>query len=138
MKKARTIKSKTLLRISLKRDRVFVRDDFNDIGGYDQIGRALRELVASKQIIKIGYGLYAKSKISSISGLVVPQASIPDLAREALYKIGVKTGLSNSSRLYNSGKSTQAPTGRKIAVEGRISRKIGYDDVYISYEKAAR
>ena len=138
MKKARTIKSKILLRISLKQDKVFLRDDFCDLGGYDQVGRALRQLVGSKQIIKIGYGLYAKSKISKVSGLVVPQAPLPDLAREALSKIGVKTGLSNSSKLYNLGKSTQVPTGRKIAVEGRISRKIGYDDVYISYEKAAR
>ena len=63
MKKARTIKSKILLRISLKRDIVFVRDDFNDIGGYDQIGRALRELVVSKQIIKIGYGLLALKQV---------------------------------------------------------------------------
>ena len=138
MKKPRTIKSKILLRISLKQDKVFLRGDFDDIGGYDQVGRALAQLVSSNQIIKIGYGLYAKSKISTISGKVVPVVSLPDLAKEALNKIGVKTVPSNSSELYNLGKSTQVPTGRKIGVKGRISRKIGYDNVYISYEKAAR
>lgn len=40
MKKVRTLKEKITLRISLK-DYVFLRDDFNDLGGYDQVGRAL-------------------------------------------------------------------------------------------------
>ena len=138
MKKSRTLKDKILLRISLKDDKVFVRDDFCSLGGYDQVGRALKELVFEKKIIKIGYGLYAKAKLSTITGFLVPQASLPDLALEALSKIGVKTGKSLYETKYNLNESTQVPTGRKIAVFSRISRKIGYNGVYINYEQASR
>ena len=138
MIKARTLKQKILLRISLKQDKVFVRDDFYDLGGgYDQIGRALKQLVGESQIIKIGYGLYAKAKISPVSGSLVPQSSLPELALEALAKLGVKTYIPSCNKLYNAKKSTQVPTGRKIGVTTKISRKIGYNGVFINYEHRA-
>ena len=135
MDKRRTLEEKVLLRVSLKRGSVFVRDDFMDLGEYDQVGRVLRQLVAKKKLIKIGYGLYAKAKPSTLSKEIIPQAPLPTLAREALAKLKVKTGLSVYDKEYNSGKSTQVPTGRVIAVQSRITRKIGYNGVYIGYER---
>src|SRR5687767_12759625 len=100
----RTLKDKVLLRISLKKELVFLRDDFNDLGGYDQVGRVLKQLAREKKIIKVGYGLYAKAKISPISGELVPQAPLPKLAREALSRLKIKTDLSSSDKEYNTGK----------------------------------
>lgn len=37
---------------------VFVRSDFNNLGGYDQIGRALSALTKDGVVLKMGYGIY--------------------------------------------------------------------------------
>jgi hypothetical protein len=39
-------------------------------------------------------------------------------------------------RDYNAGRTTQVPTGRLIAIKGRVSRKIGYNGSYINFEAA--
>lgn len=60
MSNKRNLEEKIMLRISLKKDKVLLRDDFKDLGDYDQVGRALRMLVRQEKIARIGYGLYAK------------------------------------------------------------------------------
>ena len=51
-------------RIARKRGDVFLREDFGDLGGYDQVGRALRKLVRKGQLMKAGYGIYARTRPS--------------------------------------------------------------------------
>ena len=138
MKKYGTLIYKVSARIARKNNAVFVREDFEDIGGYDQIGRILRQLAANGKLIKIGYGLYAKAKRSSLTGDIVPIAPLPILAKEALERLGVQIAPSRLEQDYNAGRTTQIPTGRMIAVKGRISRKIGYNGAYVSYESATR
>jgi hypothetical protein len=42
-------------------------------------------------------------------------------------------------RAYNSGRSEQVPTGRVVAIRGRrVRRQIGYDGVFLSFERADR
>jgi len=36
----------------------------------------------------------------------------------------------------NAGMTTQVPTGRMVAVRGRVRRQIGYDGVYLKFERA--
>ena len=137
MNKYNTLSYKIIARITRKNSSVFVREDFADLGGYDQVGRVLRGFARSGKIIKIGYGLYAKAKISSITGDIIPVLPLPNLAKEALQRLGVKTAQSKLEKAYNEGKTTQVPTGRMIAIEGRTKRKIGYGGAYISYETIA-
>lgn len=137
MNKYKSLTYKVSARIARKNYAVFVREDFEDIGGYDQIGRILRQLATEGKLIRIGYGLYAKAKRSMLTGEIVPTLPLPDLAREALERLGVETGISQLKRDYNAGLTTQVPTGRRIAVKGRVSRKIGYDGTYVSYERAS-
>lgn len=138
MRKKRNLESKIVNRISRKKGVVLLRNDFEDLGGYDQVGRALRKLVYKGIIMKIGYGLYAKAEISPFNGEVIPQKPLPKLAKEALGRLGVKTAPSSIEREYNAGRSTQVPTGRLIAVQGRVSRKIGYGGAYVSFERVAK
>lgn len=139
MGKYGTMTYKVSARIARKKSViVFVREDFADIGGYDQIGRVLRGLARAGKLIKIGYGLYARAKKSIITGETIPVASLPTLAKAALNRLGVEVAPSNLEREYKAGKTTQVPTGRLIAVKGRINRKIGYGGAYVSYEPAAR
>jgi hypothetical protein len=136
MVKYGTLGYKISARIARKNDIVFVREDFADLGGYDQIGRVLKGLISAGKIIKIGYGLYAKAKKSSITGEIIPVAPLPALAKCALKRLGVEIEPSTLDRDYEAGKTTQVPTGRLIAVKGRVNRKIGYGGAYVSYEPA--
>ncbi|MBW4509719.1 MAG: hypothetical protein KME64_24875 [Scytonematopsis contorta HA4267-MV1] len=136
MGKYGTLTYKISARIARKNNAVFVREDFEDLGGYDQVGRILRQLARAGKLIKIGYGLYAKTKISPLTGEVVPVLPLPTLAKEALERLGLETFPSFYEREYNAGRSTQVPTGRRIAVKGRVSRKIEYNGACISYEPA--
>jgi hypothetical protein len=135
MKKNRTLEAKIALRISRKKSTIILREDFKDLGEYDQIGRVLRILTSKGKIIRIGYGLYARATQSQLSGQPIPEKPLPSLAKEALQRLGVETAPSRLEREYNAGRTTQVPTGRMIAVKGRVSRKIGYKGAYVSYER---
>ena len=129
-----TLKSKIKYRLSRSKDTVFTPKEFLDLSDRDQVGRVLRQLMQEGQLIRFGYGLYAKADRSPYSGNTVPQKPLPALAEEALSKLGVKIVESTAKALYNSGKSTQVPTGRVIGVKGRISRKMGYNGQSVKLE----
>lgn len=131
------LESKVKYRIRKSKDSVFIPSDFFDLSDRDQIGRVLRNFVKNQELIKIGYGLYAKARKSSLTGSAIPEKALPELAVESLKKLKVKVVPSSFEKLYNEGASTQVPTGRVIAVKGRVSRKIGYNGKYVTLEKAA-
>ncbi|WP_276672672.1 DUF6088 family protein [Chlorobium limicola] len=124
-----------MARIARKKNAVFVRDDFSDVSDYDQVGRALRSLTKKGNLIRLGYGVYAKAKKSPINGAAVPVAPLPTLAKEALQRLGVETLPSRLEEAYNAGETTQVPTGRLIGVKGRVNRKLGYRGAFVSYER---
>ena len=134
----KSLEDRMAYRVERKRGSVFLREDFGDLADYDQVGRSLRRLVAKGKLVKIGYGLYARAARSPLSGNTVPEKSLPSLAVEALTRLKREVRPSREARAYNEGGSTQVPTGRVLAVKGRISRKIGYDGKYVSFEPAAR
>ena len=135
-KKNKPLEQRLAERIARKKGNVFLRDDFKDLGAYDQVGRGLRCLAAKGQLVRIGYGLYARTKASPLSGKTVPGKPLPALAAEALERLKVETAPSSFARAYNEGATTQVPTGRVIAVKGRVSRRIGYGGKYVTLERA--
>lgn len=137
MKTNKTLESRILARIVRKKDSVFLRKDFLDLGGYDQVGRALKHLADNGKLVRIGYGLYSKARVSSLTGETIPTASLPTLAKEALERLGVKIMPSQAELAYNEGRSTQIPTGRLITVKSRVNRKISFKDTTIKYEYVA-
>lgn len=137
MKKNKTLESKILARIVRKKESVFLRNDFLDLGGYDQVGRALKYLADDNKLVRIGYGLFAKAKVSSLTGEIIPVSNLPNLAKEALGRLGVTVMPSKAETEYNEGRSTQIPTGRLIGVKNRINRKISFKGASIKYEYIA-
>lgn len=136
MKTAETLLGKIKLRVKKRKDRTFVLNDFRDFierYDYDQVLRALRVLVKEKIFIKIGRGIYAKTKVFS-NGTVTLCSDLSELAEEALKKLGVKTSKSKYWVDYNTGRTTQVPTGRVIAVNKRVRRKISYNGYEIEFE----
>jgi hypothetical protein len=140
MKKPRTkagnVEKQIARRIARKRGDVFLRTDFSDIGGYDQVGRALRDLVRKGTLIKIGLGLYARARPSFRGGKPTPMNGLRTL-KEGLRRLGIETGPSRADLAYNSGRSEQVPTGRVVALRGkRTRRQIGYDGFFLVFERA--
>ncbi len=132
------LETKISERVTLKkRSDVFLRDDFLDLAGYDQVGRALRGLVSKGQMLKLGYGLYTRAAPSPFDGQPAPIKGLRTLAEEALGRLGVKTAETELERAYSAGETTQVPSGRVIAVAKRVRRKIGFAGNYMSFESAA-
>lgn len=130
-----SLKSKMKYRISRNKGAVFTPGDFFDLSDRDQVGRVLRQLVKDEVLIKFGQGLYAKAKRSSVTGKLIPVKPLTELATEALgEKLKVTVVPAQSLDQYNQGNTTQVPTGRVIAVKGRVSRKMAYDGKSITYQ----
>ena len=138
MKYSKTLEGKIAIRIARKQSPVLLRQDFDDLGNYDQVGRALLSLTKKGKLLRIGYGLYAKAKVSELTGKTVPVEPLPTLARKALDRLGVDALPSQAELDYEQGLSTQVPTGRLIGVNQRISRKIGYNNIAVGYERRSR
>lgn len=133
-----SLKSKVKYRISRSKSVVFTPKDFFDLSGRDQVGRALRQLVNDEILIKFGQGLYAKAKRSSLTGKLIPIKPLTELAKEALSnKLNVQVVTAMDIERYNNDQTTQVPTGRVIAVKGRVSRKMAYDGKSIKYQYVA-
>jgi len=132
-----TLASRMRYRIKRGKAFVYLPGDFADLSDSDQIGRGLRTLVQEGVLVKIGQGIYARAKKSSLTGAPVPERPLRDLAIAALAKLGVEVAPSRYEKAYNAGQTPQVPTGRVIGVKGRISRKISYNGRSITFEKAA-
>ena len=132
----KTLKSRVQYRISRSSDNVFVVKDFLDLSDRDQIGRALRTLIKQNFLVKIGQGLYVKARLSSLTGKYIPVVPLPELAREVITnKCNAKIVLTKAEQSYASDLSTQVPSGRVIAIKGRVQRKIAFDGNRIRFEK---
>lgn len=119
----------------IKRSRryVFERKDFDGFASYDQIGRALRQLVKQGELIKLGYGLYTKARMNSLTGRPMPTnpGGSDALMREILKMKGVDFEMDKLSLQSLSGESTQIPSSvqyswnpkqfnRKLVVGNRV------------------
>ena len=131
-----TLESQLSQRIDRKRRAVFLRADFADLGGYDQIGRTLRQFVRDGRLMKIGSGLYVRARPSVLDGKPTPVKGLRVLTDEALRRLGIKTAPTRLEEDYSAGKTTQVPSGRRVAVNKRVRRKIGYNGAVMSFERA--
>ena len=130
-----TLEARIAKRIDRKRGDVFLRADFADLGGYDQVGRVLRRLVRAGRLLKVGFGLYTRAVPAPIGARPIPPKGLTTI-REALERLGIRTYPSRALEDYNAGRTTQVPTGRVVAVRRRVRRKIGYNGISLSFERA--
>ena len=112
---------------------IFVREDFAKFGGYDQVGRALLELTKEGELLRIGYGLYAKARKNRLTNrpMLACEGGFIEAAREALDLLGVKWSPSELEEKYNSNLTTQIPINPKVNIKGRFNRKIFKDNLVL-------
>ena len=123
----KTLRERIEARIARKRgDDVFLTREFRDLGGEDQVLRALRGLVGEKRLVRLGYGVYGRAVVSRLSGepiLYRPNGFL-GAARQALNKLGVAWEPTDAENAYNEGRSTQVPVNPVVRVKGRFSRRL--------------
>ena len=124
---------------------VIFRSEITMLGSATQLTDALNTLMKRGIIVRIGLGIYAKTRKSSVTGAQVPAGSLEILATETLEKMGVLFSVGRAAAAYNSGATTQLPgsffvhTGnrrisRKIEVGGR---RLVYENNFQKAEKSA-
>ena len=137
MARGGTLREKVRGRIVRWRDDVFLTHEFRDLGGEDQVVRALRDLVREGNLVRLGYGVYGRAVTSRLSGepiLYSPDGFI-GAARRALDKLGVEWEPTEAERAYNEGRSTQVPVNPAVRVKGRFARHLRYRDTELRLER---
>lgn len=127
MRHRKTLRQRIEERIARKRSEdVFLTREFADLSGERQVLRALHDLVEDGKLIRMGYGVYARTIISRLSGepLLYSANGLSSAARQALDKLGVQWEPSEWERAYNEQRSTQVPARPALKVKGRFSRRL--------------
>ena len=134
MARLQTLKDKIKYRIKKSKETVFLVRDFIDLSDRDQILRALRSLIKEQLIIKLGKGIYSKTKVSEISQKIIPADNLRNTAVAAMKKLGVEVLPTKAEQAYNNKQTTQVPNGFIIGVNKRVSRNIRFERTSIRYE----
>jgi len=114
---------------------VILRAEFAELGSPAQTTAALNALIAKGIIVRIGIGIYAKTRKSSVTGATVAAGSLETLATETLTKMGVPFTRSRAAAAYDDGDTTQLPGAFVVNTsERRISRKITVGGRTLGYE----
>lgn len=129
------LQERMLRSIKQRAGNVILRTELAGMGSASQVTGALKALQEKGVLIRIGTGVYAKTRKSSITGAIVPAGSLETLASETLRKLGVQVTAGKAAAAYNSGKTTQLP-GTFVANTGRrrITRKIEVGGRRVVYE----
>ena len=138
MRRRETLRNKIEMRIARRRgEDVFLPREFADLGGEDQVLRALRGLVRGGRLVRLGYGVYGRAITSRLSGepILYSPNGFAGAARQALDKLGVKWEPTEAERAYNEGWSTQVPINPVVRVRGRFSRQLRYRDAELVLER---
>lgn len=128
---------KVLNKIREIKSDVILRSDISSLGKYRQISRAMNKLINDHVIVRIGYGVYSKARVSKITKKAYPCQSLEILGKEALTKLKVKWDIGQAEQDYNAGYSTQVPVKPSLIIENpKFSRKIRWGNMEIRYERA--
>ena len=130
-----TMQERMLRAIKQRAGNVVLRQELADLGSASQVTEALKALQARNVIIRIGTGVYAKTRKSSVTGSIVPAGTLETLSVEALRKLRVPVIPGAAAAAYNAGTTTQIP-GLFVANTGRrrISRRISIGGRTLQYE----
>jgi predicted transcriptional regulator of viral defense system len=131
-----TIQERMLRSVRHRAGNVVLRAELAEMGSASQVTKALGALQDKGVLVRIGMGVYAKTRTSSITGAVIPAGSLETLALEALRKLGVPVTAGSGARAYNAGETSQLP-GRFVLNTGdrRISRRIEVGGRTLVYER---
>ncbi|MBB4225560.1 DUF6088 family protein [Variovorax guangxiensis] len=114
---------------------VILRAELANMASASQLSEALKSLQNKGVLMRIGTGIYARTRRSSVTGATIPAGSLETLATQAFKKMGVEITAGKAAEEYNSRRTTQLP-GAFVANTGhrRITRKIEVGGRSVVYE----
>ena len=129
------LQERMLRAIKQRAGSVILRRELAGLGSASQVTEALKALQARGVIVRIGTGVYAKTRRRSVTGKIIPAGNLENLGLEALRKLGVSVAPGKAAAAYNAGTTTQIP-GAFVVNTGcrRISRKISVGGRALKYE----
>jgi hypothetical protein len=130
-----SLKFKALDRIKKMSANVVLRDDIEDMGSPRQVSRCFKGLVEMGELVKIGYGIYAKAYISQTLNKPVIQGGFGQVCKEALTKLGVNWEPGSTEQAYNAALSTQVPARTIIQLKSRYRGHLSYGNRKLIVEK---
>jgi len=131
-----TLESRIRDKIRKSRRVVFLRHDFAALGGYDQVGRVLRQLEGQGRLVRIGKGLYAKARPNRITAkpMIAAPGGFDQAAKEALNRLGVQWEPAGAEKAYQAGR-TQIPARVVVKVKGPFNRQITFGKHRLNIEQ---
>ncbi len=152
MKRIKTLEEKIRERLKKSCKSGFVVSDFYDLipnykeqikidkkkaikNASTQVGHVLRRLEKENIVVKIGYGAYGKLKWSKFLKKYLIKNGLLGASEEILKKLDLSSEKgTQATKEYNSGLSTQVPTGRVFSVRKETKRALKYEGVKVFYE----
>ena len=132
------ISTKTRIARSIGRSKrdVFLRANFADFGSPSRVTRALSELINERKLVRLGYGVYARTVPSVVTGNAIPRKVLESLVVEAFNSLGIPMDLGPARLAYVTGNSNQVPMSVTISTGSRrVSRKLKLGNREVKYEK---
>ena len=130
-----SLKFKVLEKIQGLPGNIVMRADIEDMGSSRQISRCLEALVAMGELVKIGYGIYAKAYVSEQLKKPVIKIGFDQACKETLTKLGVKWEPGSAEQAYNAGRSTQVPVRTVVTLKSRFRAHLNYGNRKLIVEK---
>jgi len=133
-----TLRQRIEARMAKRRDDAFLTREFLDLSGERQVLRALRELTEEGKLIRLGYGVYGRAEISSLTNKpMLTGDGFGQVSRQVLNKLKIPWEPTTAERDYNEGRSTQVPMTPRVRLQpgNRFSRKLRYNTMELTFER---
>lgn len=118
-----------------KRD-VFLRADFAEFGSPSRVTRAVSELINKGKLVRLGYGVYARTIPSPVTGNPIPRKVLEFLVVEAFDSLRIPVDMGAARSAYATGSSSQVPMSVTVSTGSRrVSRKLKLGNREVIYEK---
>ena len=119
---------------------VVLRSDLEELGSPRQVSRVLKALLEDGFLVKLSYGVYAKSEKTPYSDRAIIKIGFTDACAEALDRLGTDWEVGTAIREYNEGKTQQVPVRFTVKLKSRMRRKFvsGKQQLYIEGGMYAR
>lgn len=118
---------------------IFLRNELAEFGTPSRVTRGINELIREGKIMRLGYGVYAKTEPSILTGTPIPRKMLESLAFEAFNSLRIPIELGKARADYTGGKTNQIPMSVAISTgKRRVIRKLRLGNREVIYEKHLR
>jgi len=133
------LEDRVLRSIARRHSVVILRSELASLGSPAQLSRVLSSLVKTKILVRIGVGIYAKTRLNKFTRELAPAATFEEIAAEAFRKLEIDVTPGKLAREYNEGNTTQVPMLATVDTGGRrISRRISLGSRTVTYERSSK